>query len=150
MKTNELTRQSIIAVIYVVVTILIPYDQFRVSEYLLFVVYFNPKNAIGIILGCFVSNILLGHMALDAIIGTLATAISCGLMIVIKNKYVSYLMPSVVNGLVIGWELFYFLQYPFLFAAGQVFLGEFIVTFVAWTLTLPVALKNKNLERILA
>lgn len=149
MNSKEITKQAIIAAIYVAVTFAIPFDQFRVSEFLLFVVYFNRKNIIGITLGCFIANMILSHMPLDVIFGTLATFISCYLMVSTKNKYLSYLWPAIINGIVIGWELNIAYELPFWIMATQVFMGELVVTFLAWIVLLPTLMKNKRLHEIL-
>lgn len=150
MNNKFMTKTAVIAIIYIVVTLWIPFDQFRVAEFLMFVVFFNKKNAYGIILGCFVANLILSHMPMDIIFGTAATAITCYLMSITKQKYLAYLWPALVNGVVIGWELMLITNISFWFYFGQVFVGEFVVTFVLWFITMPILSNNKVLKELLS
>src|SRR5690554_5581547 len=108
-----LTIQVAIATIYVIVTLLfyfMNYDliQFRISEILLVLVYFNPFNMLGLITGTFIANLFSPHGIIDALIGTLATAISLPLMYLFrKNKIISLSFPVIMNGIIIGLLLHY-------------------------------------------
>ena len=65
MKTNikNIVRISIIASMYIVFTIINPFSynaiQFRISEILMMLCFFRKDYSIGLILGCFISNLLL-------------------------------------------------------------------------------------------
>ena len=71
----------------------------------------------------------------DMVFGTLATLISCILVYytpkLIKNGklslFVASLWPTIVNALIIGWELYKFFGLPFGLSALQVGFGEFVV-----------------------
>lgn len=127
-----LTKLSIIAALYVAITLALqPLSygaiQFRISEALMLLVIYNPLYSISLILGCFVSNFASGLGAWDILFGTLATAIACIPMIKIKNIYVSSLFPSIVNGIIIGLELYFLWEIPLYLGMTEVFLGEFVV-----------------------
>ena len=86
-------------------------------------------------MGCFIANIAGGLGLVDMVFGTLATLISCILVYytpkLIKNGklslFVASLWPTIVNALIIGWELYKFFGLPFGLSALQVGFGEFVV-----------------------
>ena len=89
---RQLTACAIVAALYAVITIAsgpLAYDlmQFRLSEALIVLCWFEPVLAVGVTLGCFLANIFSTVTALDIVIGTLATAIACVLTIRIKNPW---------------------------------------------------------------
>lgn len=91
MKVKDIVQQAFLALLYVVLTAAIPYSflglQVRISEFLLFTVLFNRKHAIGLILGCFLANLFFSPLGIiDAVVGTLATALTCLLMMMPQAK----------------------------------------------------------------
>ena len=89
MKKNNiqtLVFNSVIAAIYVVFTLLFaPFSystkllfiELRISEILLVLTFYNKKYGPGIIIGCFLSNLLGSPLGIiDWIFGTLQTALS--------------------------------------------------------------------------
>ncbi|MBE6062134.1 MAG: QueT transporter family protein [Clostridium butyricum] len=143
MKNNtakRLVRTAIIAAIYAVITLaLAPISygnlQFRVSEIMVLLAFFDPFYIGGLTLGCFIANILGPNGLPDIIFGTLATFISV-YAISITGKYVknntlalviASLWPTIFNGIIIGWELNYIADLPLLLTMAQVAIGEFVV-----------------------
>ncbi|NLC05802.1 MAG: QueT transporter family protein [Erysipelothrix sp.] len=157
MNTRYLVTQAFIAALYV--ALLAAFSglsfgviQFRVAEVLLLLVFFNKRHSVGIILGTLVGNLMFSPIALDWILGTLATGIALYLMILIKEELLALLMPSIVNGIIVGLQLTYFYQVPtpLIMNIGSVFIGEFVVTFVAGVILLPMLRKNKPLVTMLS
>ena len=136
LKTKRLVRTAVIAALYALLTVaLAPISygsfQFRVSEILVLLAYFDPFYVGGLTLGCFIAN-LLGPK--DVIFGTLATFISVGAISLtakyIKNKaslFIASLWPTIFNGLIIGWMLNITVGAPLWITIGEVALGEFVV-----------------------
>ncbi|WP_455538421.1 QueT transporter family protein [Terrisporobacter sp.] len=131
---------GLIAAIYAVVTLtfgVISYGpiQFRVSELLMFLTLFGKEYIVALTLGCFLANIIGPFGVPDIIFGTLATLISAILMYytpkLIKNNrymlFVASLWPTIVNALIVGWELNKFVGLPFVLSAIEVAFGEFVV-----------------------
>lgn len=139
--TKRLVRTALIAAIYVVLTLLfapISYGgvQFRVSEVLVLLAFFDPFYIGGLTLGCFIANMLGPNGPADIIIGTFATFLSVGAISLtakfMKNKvslFVSSLWPAVFNGILIGLELSLFItpDVPFWINGLQVAAGELVV-----------------------
>ncbi len=157
MKTKFTVRQicvcAIIAAIYVVVTLLTSsfaygLAQFRLSDALVVLCWFEPVLGVGLTLGCFLANIFSTVSALDMVIGTLATALACLWTIQLKGEK-AWLIPLpnvLVNALLVGgmlaWVLFPDnLLMGFVLAFAQVGFGELVVMYI---LGLPLFLYVKK------
>lgn len=139
-KNNKIAKVGLIAALYTVVTLalgFISYSQiqFRISEMLMFLALFGKEYIIALTLGCFLANVLGPFGVPDIIFGTLATLIS-GILVyytpkLLKNNkytlFIASLWPTIINALIIGWELYKFFGVPFALAAVQVGFGEFVV-----------------------
>lgn len=139
LKTKRIVRTAVIAALYALLTVaLAPISygnfQFRVSEILVLLAYFDPFYIGGLTLGCFIANLLGPNGTMDVIFGTLATFISVGAISLtakyIKNKaslFIASLWPTIFNGLIIGWMLNITVGAPLWITMGEVALGEFVV-----------------------
>lgn len=136
----KLTRAAVIGALYVVLTLAaapISYGplQFRISEALCVLPWFFPESALGLFIGCAVSNLIGGNGILDVVFGSLATLLAAVATSKIKNKWLACLPPAIVNGVVVGALLAYVLSREvfltaFLTYGAQVFLGELVVMYV--------------------
>lgn len=137
---QRLVKTAIIAALYAVVTfVLAPISygpiQFRVSEIMVLLAFFDPFYILGLTIGCFIANILGPNGLMDIIFGTLATFISVYAISLtekfVRNKKVSLvvasLWPTIFNGLIIGGMLNYVYHLPLILSIGEVAIGEFVV-----------------------
>lgn len=137
---KRLVRTAIIAALYAFVTFaLAPISygtvQFRVSEIMVLLAFFDPFYIGALTLGCFIANILGPNGVADVIFGTLATFISVYAISLtrkfVKNNKVSLIIaslwPTIFNGAIIGWMLNYLYQIPLVLSIGEVAIGEFVV-----------------------
>lgn len=138
--TKRLVRTAIIAALYAVITLaLAPISygniQFRVSEIMVLLAFFDPFYIGGLTLGCFIANMLGPNGLPDIIFGTLATFISVYAVSItgkyVKNNnlslFIASLWPTIFNGLIVGAELSYIAELPLLLTMLQVAVGEFVV-----------------------
>lgn len=158
--TKDITKLAIVAALYVALTLapgLSAFSfgaiQFRVSEILMLLVFYDPKFSWSLIGGCFISNIFSAPLGFaDMIFGTLATAISCLLIYLIANKknmiWLVSIFCAVVNGLIVGAELYFITQVPFWMTAWTVALGEFVVVLIG-TIIFIALMRNRNFARII-
>lgn len=134
-------KNAMIASIYVVLLYVFQFlsfelVQFRIAELLLVLVLFNSKSFYGITIGTFVGNMLFSPYGfVDAVVGTIATIITLVLMIVMKRQLLlAFLMPGIVNGIIIGLMLVYFSDITtltaFIVTFSWIFLGQTVVLFV--------------------
>lgn len=137
---ERLVKSAIIAALYAAVTFLlapISYGpiQFRVSEIMVLLAFFDPFYIGGLTIGCFIANILGPNGLTDIIFGTLATFVSVYAISLTgklaKDKkgslIIASLWPTIFNGLIIGGMLTYLYKIPLLLSIGEVALGEFVV-----------------------
>ena len=132
---KEVAINAMIACVYAALTIAcssIAYGgiQFRISEILIFLAFYNKKYIPGLIIGCFLANLPSPLGLADMCFGTLATAITCLGVYKIKNIYIAGLFGAIVNGLIVGAELYFVLNLPFVINAFYVFIGEFAVLMI--------------------
>jgi len=119
--------------------------QFRVAEVLTILALYTPAAIPGLTIGCIVANISSVAVAgpFDLIIGSLASLIAALLMFAARRvrlfrlPVLAALMPALVNGVLVGFEIDFFIVnqgffnfYDFLFQGGCVALGELAVLFV--------------------
>lgn len=119
--------------------------QFRVAEVLTILALYTPAAIPGLAVGCAVANLSSVTVAgpLDLIIGSLASLIAAVLMYATRNvrlfklPVLAALMPALVNGVLVGFEIDFFIVnqgsfnfYDFLFQGGCVALGELAVLFL--------------------
>ena len=133
---QEICINGIIAATYAVLTIAISpiaYGpiQFRLSEVMVLLCFFNKKYTIGLTLGCFLANCLSPTASLDIWFGTGATLLACLCMIFCKHLALAAIFPVISNAFIIGWELTYFGE-PFWMSVLTVGIGELGVMIVAY------------------
>lgn len=148
-KLEDMVRQSVIAAIYVVLTLSInDYSygpiQFRYSELLNLLAFFNPFNAIGVTLGVFISNFWSTLGVFDLVFGTLHTAIAMIFIVKSTNIWIASLWPTVF-AFIIGYELSFLAGFgSMLEMTLQVMASEFIIMTI---ISVPVyKLLSKNSE----
>lgn len=128
---KTITFNAVVAAIYFLLTyVSSPISflgaQIRIAESLVLLCFFRRDFTVGLTIGCFLANLLSPLGVPDMIFGTLATLVSCIGVSLMKQLAIATLIPVVVNGYVVGAELYFVLQEPFWLNVGLVALGEFI------------------------
>lgn len=121
-KAQYVTHAAVIAALYVVLTMianafgLANYAiQVRFSEALTILPFFTPAAIPGLFVGCIISNILTGCMALDTVFGSIATLIGAfgtyTISVKLKHsktsEYLAPLPPIVANTIIVPFVLAY-------------------------------------------
>lgn len=145
--TLYLVQAAVIAALYATLTyaqnFLLPGSasmaiQFRLSEILTILALFTPAAIPGLTVGCILANIssLSALGPYDMIFGSLASLLAALAIYWLRNvriksiPFLAVLMPALVNGIIIGWEIeFFFIEggfhfADFLFQGSCVALGE--------------------------
>ncbi len=165
MKNNNvqfLTRTALIAAAYAALTYLfawMSFDQlqFRVSEILVLFAFIEPKYGLGLVLGCILANIASPLGVIDIVVGSFATFLAIMFIVRIRkilgyNKkalIIASLGPVISNALLVGIELTYLFNTPFMLNAFYVAVGEFVVVTVVGTIVVNSIMNNSNLyERL--
>ena len=157
--TRKLCACAIMAALYAAITIITaPFSyglaQFRLSEALVVLCWFEPFLAVGITLGCFLANVFSTVTALDLVVGTLATALACLWTIRCKRSWFVPLPNILVNAVVVG-GMMAFVLFPdnllmgFVLAFAQVGFGELVVMYGLGLPLLLFAKRTRFVERML-
>lgn len=157
-----IAANGIIAALYAVITIAcgpLAYEfmQFRISEFLNLLVFFNPGYTLGLTLGCLIANLFSSVGPIDIGLGTLTTLVACILMIVyskyVKNLFSTGWIPCVANAIVVPFIIYLsslgtseeIILEPVIYFTmfSWVFLGEF-VCIIGFGYPLMLLLTKKN------
>ena len=144
---------AMIAGIYAVLTLVISpiaYSQiqFRLSEIMVFLAFYNYRYIPGLTIGCILANLFSPLGMLDVVFGTLSTLLVCIAMYYAKNRYLAAMLGAIITGIIIGGELWYAYQIQFVINAIYVAVGELIVLVIG-TLVFKVLEKNKRFMDLL-
>ena len=110
-----IVANGLIAALYFVVTwacgpLSYEFMQFRSSEMLNLLVFFNPAYTLGLTLGCLLANLLSSVGPMDILLGTLTTFVACIMMVVfskfIKNLFFSGFIPCILNAIVVPFTIY--------------------------------------------
>lgn len=160
-KTRRLTYAALIAALYVALTylqnFLLPGTtslaiQVRIAEALCVLAFFTPSAVWGLTIGCLLFNIsYAGTLPLDFFVGTLASFLAVGGMYLTRKVTIfgypllGMLLPAVFNGLLIGWELSFYIGGAFWLNCLYVALGELISLLTLGT-ALFYAVRTRHLD----
>lgn len=160
--TVALCRAAMIGALYTALTFLcgllglanMPV-QLRLAEALCVLPFFMPEAILGLTVGCFLSNILVGGVWADVLFGTMATllgALGTYAMRALRGKlrFLCVLPPILANSVIVPFVLKYAYGFGntwFLLAAG-VAAGE-IVSVGIFGIVLMITLEKRQNRRIL-
>lgn len=132
--TQRIARQAMLASLYVVlVMVSAPLSfgdiQFRISEMLVLLIFFKRENAVGIILGCFLANLLFSPILLfDLTFGVLHTVVYTVLIMYSHSLVEASVWPVVTMPITaIGIHLGFKLTTPFVLTVLSTVASQFIV-----------------------
>ena len=150
---RRIVMNAAVAALYVVLTLVsAPFAfldiQFRISEMLMLLCFFRKDYTVGLTIGCLIANVLLSPIAVDFLLGTLATLLACLAMCFCKHMVVAMFMPVITNGIIVGLELTYFYQLPTSLLHNMVFvaIGELAVMAVGYVISIFIFKRKKMLE----
>ena len=157
MKKNrylDIIEISIIAAAYVALTLLIqPISygeiQFRLSEILMLLVFYNKKYSLSMILGCLIANLWSPYLLWDMLFGTMATSLACFFMTNSKSLIVASIWPTVFNGLIVGAEIAILSDLPYLLCIITVGFGELVVVSILGTVIFKSLMQNKDINDLI-
>lgn len=133
---KDLILNALVGAVYVVLVLALGFIsygeiQFRIAEVLLVLLFINPKLALGIILGTFISNMTGPLGLIDAIFGTLATGLGIGGILLFKKRpMIALLFPVLANGIVVSIMLKIVLDLPLIISFAGVAFGEAVVLYL--------------------
>ena len=155
MSAKRLVRVSVIAALYVVLTLALPamaYGpiQFRLSEVMTLLAFIDPFYILPLTLGCAIANIASPFGMIDVIVGSLASFLSLYSMSKTKNIYIASLYPTIFC-LLIGLEILFLSNEPinFFLVTGQIMISEFVVVSIIGVSLFKIIEKNNYIMNML-
>ncbi len=163
LSTKSLAINAMLAALYLVLTIVaapLAYGgiQFRISEMLILLAFFNAEYIIGISIGTFLANYIGPFGLPDAVFGT-AVSIIAMLLIYSVGKmmgkklpalFLASLFPVVLNGIYVSTIIILLDKLPwdsFMPIAISVAIGEFVVVSIAGVAAFWALLKNSAFKQ---
>lgn len=135
--TQLMLKQAMVAALYAVLTWALPalaYGpiQFRLSEIMTLLAFFNPSYIIGLTIGCAIANIPSSLGPIDMVVGTLASFLALTAMSRIKNIWIASLMPALFS-ILIGLEILAIsdTEVNFVLITLQIMFSEFVIVTLA-------------------
>ncbi len=155
--TRRIVNIGVVSAIYVVLTVALAglsygQVQFRVSEALVLLCFFNKDYIISMTIGCFIANLFSSLGLIDTLVGTAATLISVVLIYVCREKLnlvVVSLFPVVINGVFVAAELKFVSNLPFFISMGWVALGEFVCVTIIGVTIIKALSRNKQFMKLI-
>lgn len=145
---HRMTLAAVVAAAYAGLTLCLPIPQygpvqFRAAEAMTLLPFLFPEAVPGLVVGCFLANLLGSPYVLDWIFGTLATLLASLWTARMPNRYLAAVPPVVCNALIVGAEIAWFATRDgaaflsaFAMNAVTVGLGEALVCFLLGPLLL--------------
>ncbi len=144
MNTKFMAKSIVVAAVYAALTFAcypLSYGavQFRFSEIMVLLAFLDPLYIPGLLLGCFLANLLGTGGLVDAVFGTLASGVALTLIHLtakhirrpLLSLFIASLWPAATS-CIIAFEMTFILHSPqaFWFWTAMVALGEFVVVTV--------------------
>lgn len=148
--TNYLVKSAVVAALYAVLTLLMPVAsygpiQFRFSEILVLLVFYNKRFIPGLILGCAIANLFSPMMLFDVVFGTLSSYIAFRLMQRAKNLYLASIFPVLLVVVpAIGTWFILANNEVLLIMIMQFMLSEFIMVSIIGVMIFKILEKNEG------
>ena len=156
-KTSYLARAGLIAAIYTILTLALPFIgfgpiQFRVGEAMCVLPVIFPESVWGLFAGCVLSNALGMSLGMttpwDILIGSAATLIAALITRKIKNDWLVPLPSVIVNAIMVGTMLTYIMMpgataTPLIYNIATVGIGQFASCYILGIPLLKLLKKSK-------
>jgi uncharacterized membrane protein len=151
---KDLTKMAVLAALYAALTYAIaPLSygavQFRLSEIMVLLCFYNPSFVPAMVLGCAIANLFSPMGMTDVVFGSVATLFAVLPMAKTKNIFAAAVFPVIANGIIIGAELSATYGNPFWAMAGSVAAGEAVVLFAGAVIFKFVIEKNTAVMRFI-
>lgn len=154
LSVSRLVKLGIVAAIYVALTLALSslsYGniQFRIAEALMLLCFYRKDYGISLVIGCLIANIFSPMFLWDMTFGTLATVLAVICMIHSPNIYIASIFPVIFNGIIVGLELHFLYDLPFVLSAIEVAVGEFVCVCIVGIVIFKLLEKNQKFMKML-
>lgn len=130
MDTKRMTKIAIVAAMYVVMTISLGefsagVIQFRYAEILNLLAFISPIYIIALTLGCMIANFFI-YGVIDMIVGGAVTLFTAYMIYRSRSLFKASFWP-LLNGPIIGLQLYFILKEPLWISIPAITISEFII-----------------------
>lgn len=130
-ETRFIVKAGMIAAIYIILTLVMGEAsfgpvQFRISEAMTILPFFEPAAIPGLFIGCFLSNIFGGFGIIDIVFGSLTTLLAAYLTSKMPNKYLATLPPILLNAFIVTIWISSLSNLPYMPTVYTIGFGELI------------------------
>ncbi|MBM0045813.1 QueT transporter family protein [Anaerococcus sp. mt242] len=149
--TNFLVRSAVVAALYAVLTLVVPMPQygpiqFRFSEILVLLAFYNRKYIPGLVLGCAIANLFSPMAWFDVIFGTLSSYIAFRFMQKTDNLFVASLFPVLLVAVpALGTYFLLDSSGAFITMLFSFMASEFVMVSIIGVIIFKILEKNKAL-----
>lgn len=151
--TSFLVRSAVVAALYAVLTLVVPMPQygpiqFRFSEILVLLAFYNRKYIPGLVLGCAIANLFSPMAWFDVIFGTLSSYIAFRLMQKTDNLFIASLFPVLLVSVpALGTYFLLDSSGAFITMLFSFMASEFVMVSIIGVIIFKVLENNKALMR---
>ncbi|WP_437130438.1 QueT transporter family protein [Peptostreptococcus russellii] len=149
---RDLVGNALVCAIYVVLTLINPLSygavQFRFSEVMAVLPFFNRKYIPGVTLGVLIANLFSQLGVVDVMVGVGICIISYTISYFIKNPYANAVIYSVLCGIFVGGELYFIVNAPLLITGTSVLIGQLVVTVIGVVVFKRICQKTSFFRKI--
>ncbi|WP_296141260.1 QueT transporter family protein [uncultured Anaerococcus sp.] len=149
--TNFLVRSAVVAALYAVLTLVVPMPQygpiqFRFSEILVLLAFYNRKYIPGLVLGCAIANLFSPMAWFDVIFGTLSSYIAFRFMQKTDNLFIASLFPVLLVAVpALGTYFLLDSSGAFITMLFSFMASEFVMVSIIGVIIFKILEKNKAL-----
>lgn len=133
-RLRDLTLTGVVAALYVALTLVNPLSygvfQFRISGILSVLPFLDRKFTPALLLGVAIANLFSSLGVIDVACGLLIGVIAYYGIILIKNVYIDCILYCITAGIVVGAELYFVAQAPFIMSFFSVAASMLVVMFI--------------------
>lgn len=152
---KSICYNALIAALYVALVFIFSFMsyeavQVRLAEVLIFLVIINKRLTPGVVIGCFIANLIGPFGLIDAVVGSIATLACCVLLSIFKKPWTGLLILPLCN-ILVGLEISFIENLsliPTLITILWVMVGELISAIVGM-LTIYSLKKNSTITEFL-
>lgn len=155
MNSKKLSKAALVAAVYVVLTWILPMFsygpiQFRFSEVLTLLAFYNPIYIFSITIGAAISNLMSPLGIIDVFVGAFHSFLSVYFISKSKNLYVASLFPALFS-FIIGAEIIMVSaeKLSFFLITGQIMLSELIIVTIIGVPLIKLVARNNNLSELM-
>ncbi|MEG0249855.1 MAG: QueT transporter family protein [Peptostreptococcus sp.] len=149
---RDLVGNALVCAIYVVLTLINPLSygavQFRFSEIMAVLPFFDRKYIPGVTIGVLLANLFSQLGIVDVLVGVGICMISYTISYFVKNPYSNAVIYSILCGIFVASELYFVVHAPLLITGTSILIGQLVVTIIGVVIFKRISQKTSFFKKI--